>query len=423
MTHIKPPAGWGSRSQLHATLNELADLRGNRDGIWNNEDQAPGHHGNFFDRQPIVAKVRSLLGTGISTEDEIAMLREYRVEQESRWNRPVSQLDTNKLSDADLFLAQKTMVLDRLGRTPSDVTEGFVEAAGSVDGQDIAPREVFWQRFKPVGEPSGKVIVVSPGFQETGRNFYEQVDKMNRLGHDVVVMDHQWGGQTEGSAGGLDRGFGVARDVAAIAAFAQGVVESDYPDTANAEVVLFGNSMGAGPGVLGAMMLNDNDRIQLEGPQMPKGVKAVLQAPFLRATDNITNDVLNLASKLPLLNRIKAPSAGVPVLNHDPIGTEKGTQWAVMEDTRAQLRTMSAATPDLETLEDYMDAGMRPQGEIFVVHGKEDPLADAGASEELKERWGDQVNLQLLDSNNHVLEQNPGEQDHAIRGLQNLLGL
>lgn len=423
MSGIKPPSGWGNRSQLNAMVNELADLQGNRDGIWNNETEEAGSHGNFFDRQPIVSKLRNLIGTGISTDDEISMLREYRTDMEARWHRPVSQLDPGKLSDADLFLTQKAMVLDRLGRSPDDVTEGFVQAAGSVDGHNIEPREVFWQRYKPVGEPSGKVVVLSPGFQETGRNFYEQIDKMNRLGHDVVVMDHQWGGQTEGSAGGLDRGFGVARDVAAVAAFAQGVVDAEYGEKSGSEVVLFGNSMGAGPGVLGAMMLNDNDRIQLEGAQMPKGVKAVLQAPFLRATDNITNDVLNLASKLPFLNRIKAPSAGVPVLNHDPVGTEKGTQWAVMEDTRAQLRTMSAATPDLETLEDYMDAGMKPQGELFIVHGNQDPLADAEASQELKDRWGNQVNLQLIDSKNHVLEQNPGEQDHAIQGLQSLLGL
>ncbi len=48
-----------------------------------------------------------------------------------------------------------------------------------------------------------------------------------------------------------------------------------------------------------------------------------------------------------------------------------------MEDTRAQLRTLSAATPDLKTLEDYMDSGMRTQGEGFVVHGKKDSKADA----------------------------------------------
>lgn len=422
MSKIGAPIGWGGRSQIEATVKDLADVQGNRDGIWNNESQPAGTHGNFFERQPLLAKLQGFLGAGLSTADEIQELQAYRASQEATWGQPVTNLDLSELKDGELFAAQKAIALDRLGRTPADVTEGFIQAAGRVDGHDIAPRDVFYQRFKPVGEPSGKVVVLSPGFQETGRNFYEQIDKMNRLGHDVVVMDHQWAGQTEGSPGGLDRGFGVARDVAATTAFAQSIVEKEYVDKAGSEVVLFGNSMGAGPGVYGAILMNDNGKIELDGPQMPQGVKAVLQSPFLQASDNLTNELLQHASKLPILNRIKAPSAGVPVLTSDKIGGQKGAQSAVLEDTRAQLRSMSSAQPDLDRMNELMDQGLRPQGQIFIVHGNNDPLAASAGSQALKDRLGDQVSLQIIKSNNHVLEQTPTEQDHAILGLQQLLG-
>ena len=47
--------------------------------------------------------------------------------------------------------------------------------------------------------------MLSPGFQETGRNFYEQIQLLNQQGHDVLVMDHQWAGYTSGEKGTLDK--------------------------------------------------------------------------------------------------------------------------------------------------------------------------------------------------------------------------
>src|SRR5690606_32433287 len=184
--------------------------------------------------------------------------------------------------------------------------EGYVRAAGSVDGQAIEPRDVFWQRWAPTAPASGKVVVISPGFQETGRNFLEQVQLLNAQGHEVVVMDHQWAGYSRGERGAIDRGYGVARDVAAVAAFAQTLVDARE---GGGEVVLFGNSMGAGPGVLGALALNDSGRRELEGPQMPKGLNAVLQAPFLSLKRSVVNRGLEALSGVPVLNEVALPSS------------------------------------------------------------------------------------------------------------------
>tara|TARA_B100000609_G_C17222795_1_gene441759 strand:- start:8878 stop:10164 length:1287 start_codon:yes stop_codon:yes gene_type:complete len=415
------PAGWGSRSQLAATMKELADVQGNRDGIWNNEDQSPGSHGNIFERNPLTSKLAQSFSTGLSTTDEVNALQQFREAKEAQWGQPVTQLPLERLKHGELFATQKAIALERMGRTPAEVTEGFVTAAGKVDGQEIPPRELFYQRFAPSSTPSGKVIVLSPGFQETGRNFYEQIEQLNKEGHDVIVMDHQWAGQSDGQPGRVDSGFGVARDVAAMTAFAQQVVDSEYTDNPDAGVMLYGNSMGAGPGVLGAILMNDNDMIELEGAPMPEGVDAYLQAPFLGSTPSFTNEVLGLASKLPLLNRIQAPSAGVPVLTTDKVGAQKGAQTAVLDDVRAQLRSMSSANEDLERMQTLLQHGLRPQGNISIIHGDNDPLADPSSSIALKELLGDQVDLQIIDSDNHVLQQNPDEQDHALTAIQGLI--
>src|SRR5581483_11922650 len=290
---------WGSRSEIAATVAQLDGGPKPNDHWW-----------GFLTRNPLVAKTLGWFEPGFSTKDEKKKLSAFVADHEKKWGLPTTDLPPGSIKNFDLFRAQKAIALDHYGRTPADVTEGFVDARGSVAGQAIAPRRIFWQRWKPIGRPSGRLVVISPGFQETGRNFYEQIQLLNKEGDDVIVMDHQWAGYSDGSPGGLDRGFGVARDVAAVAAFAHEVA----PDE---KLVLFCNSMGAGPGVLGAATLNDNGQIALEGAPMPRNVPIVLQAPFIKMTDDFMNDTFALVSHVPFVNRWKLPSLGMPTLSHD----------------------------------------------------------------------------------------------------------
>lgn len=413
-------AAWGSRAQLAGTVRELEDALGNRDGLWNDEAGPAGALGDAFDKNPLAQKLGRFLGAGLSTADEVEVLSTFvsAFEQE---HGAVSSLQQGDLDGAALFHAQKAIALVRYGRSPADVTEGFVSAKGTVCGEPIADRELFVQRWRPTAEPTGKVIVLAPGFQETGRNFYEQIDKLNRQGHDVLVLDQQWGGHSSGgSPGGLDRGFGVARDVAAVMAEAQDIVQSDYGKVPGSEVVPVGNSMGAGAGVFSALVLMQDNEIKLSSGELPRVRHAALQAPFLRATDNLTNDALALASKLPFVNRLQVPSSGVPVLNTDDVGAQKGAQQAVLDDVRAQLRTMSAATEDLEhVLERFEERGL--DLDLYVVHGDDDPLADPAMSRAIEARMAGRAVVDVIDSDNHVLEQNPGEQDHLVGGIARLL--
>src|SRR5579872_706131 len=161
---VTPGGSWGGRSQIEATIKELDAVQGkapSSDGIW-----------GFLSRNPLASKIEDFFAPGLSTRGDKKKLASFVAEKEKEWGAPVSDLPAGSIKNQDLFLAQKAIALARFGRSPADVTEGFVDAKGSVFGQTIAPRKIFWQRWKPIGTPSGRLVVISPGFQETGRNFY-----------------------------------------------------------------------------------------------------------------------------------------------------------------------------------------------------------------------------------------------------------
>lgn len=412
---------WGKRSQIAGTVRALQDVQGNGDGLWNNETQESGTTEGALGRNPLVLKGRAQQWAGWSTQDEVAQLRQFRAQQEALWQAPVTQLELSALKDGDLFAVQKAIALTQMGRHPGEVTEGFIQAAGQVNGETIAPRDLFWQRFQPLGEPSGKMVVMVPGFLQTGRNFYEQVNLLNQAGHDVLVMDHQWAGQTRGGEpGAVDRGFGIARDVAAMAAYAQQQLDADYAADPQRELVLMGTSLGGGPGVMGALTLAANGLLALDKGAMPSQVKVVLQGPFFEATDNLLNGVFDAASQVPLLSEVPLPATGLPVLTYDATAAQKIAQGAVLEDFQAQLQAMGAVTEDMQMVLDLMAAGKGPQVPIEMIHSQGDPLASAARVEQVKALLP-QAHLTLLPGSDHVLEQQQTTQQAALDALSRLL--
>jgi pimeloyl-ACP methyl ester carboxylesterase len=415
----KNPSAWGTRAQLGATMKELADLKGNKDGIWGNETEKKGSTGNVFERNPGALAVKNAFSTGISTKDEIQQLADYVSSVEAKAGRPVLSPGVDKeLKSPGLFAAQKSIALERIGRDPTTITDKFIDAKGSVDGERISDRRVFTQHFPPTGTPTGNVVVVSPGFLETGRTFYEQIDALNKAGHDVVVMDHQWAGQSQGSPGGIDRGFGIARDTAAVTAYAAELQREKYGDKAGS-VAILGNSMGAGPGAFGAALLNDAGKIQLDGPEMPKGVDLVLQAPFFGATDSVINDVLGGAAKLPFLNKLQAPALGLPDLTDDTVAEHKVSQGQVLEDVRGQFSAFRSSDADLKRLQKLVDDGARPQGKVILVQTAGDTLADPVRAQKVADQIG--AEKRILSGDNHVLSLSPSEQGAAVDAVNDIL--
>jgi len=413
-----------SRATLGTLVQKLNDATvGNKDGIVGNEDKPAGSPAgaSAFDTNPMLFKLRAFFASDSRSSDE-ARLSGFLDAAEKTWGTPVSSLPRPAHVSAEAWsthLVDKAITLVRLGREPGDITDGIVAARGSVDGQAIAPRDVFTQTFKAIGTPSGKTIVMTPGFLESGRNYVEQAQLLNKAGHDVVVLDHQWAGLSSGgNQGGIDRGFGIARDVAAVVA--------DVAARSPAQtVVIVGTSMGAGAGALGAVLMGDAGKIHLErddGAQMPRGLNAVLQGAFFARTKSLANGFLAATGRVPGLNQIPLPALGLPILSGDQATLRKLAAHATTEDLSGRPQAFNASDEDLATMKALIASGVRPGGKLEFIHANQDTLARYETAAEWAGLLGDRARLTTVDSTSHVFEENLAEQGLLLDALKRLEG-
>lgn len=433
---FKPEPGYGTRQQLYVASGLVKDLRsqgGNQDGLIGNEKHAAGTPAGPMARPAILAQVAAFVGPGLSTADEQKLVDGYLAAKRKEWGEPITTLDLSARSDAKLIEVAKAATLERLGRRPSEISEGFLSAAGVVNGKTIEPREIFWQAFPPPAgvKPSHKTVVLPPGFKETTHHFLEQVKRLNAQGHEVVLMDQQWAGLSEGDKGGMDSLFGVARDIAVVTAHAQARLEARAPKAEHpeAEVVLGGNSMGGGAAFF-ARLLADHDRIQLQSPdlrladgsfrQMPKGVKGSHSAPYFGTTPGVLNQLLiGLASPelFEPITTLKLPELGLPKLSSNPWVNARNNQTALLTRTPAQLETMASGREDLATGLGLLASGLRPLGDTHIVQGADDSLNDFDATRRLVGLLGEGAELRVLPTSDHVLEEHPVYADALADGV------
>jgi len=410
---------WGARSQLGATLRAV---------------RAAEHHTpeptTLVERQPILNRLSSFARVVFHPGAAQREVRNYVAAREAKEGplttlRPGDTVDPRRYG---ILVAEKAVTLDTYRRTPAEVTEHYVTARGSVDGQPIDPRRIFVQTWAAVKEPSsadgkmlpndsprGKIIVLSPVYMETVRHFYAEVDALSRAGNDVLVMDHQWAGFSDGRRGVVDRGFGVARDVAAVTAFANQWAREKYPNDPQHEVILVGNSMGAGPGVFGAVALNDAGKIKLDGAPMPKGLSAVLLAPFFHGTPSSGNLRNERLSHVPGLRNAPLVVTAMSHLAGDKAAQARRSDESTLEDIRRRPSAMTAAYKDLDTI---LAKPQATTGRFYVIQSEHDTLADPKAVRDLVERLGPRASLQTLPGADHVLSGAPGEPSRVVNGVR-----
>ncbi len=392
-------ASWGTYAQLAGTCRELDDVRGER-----------ALHARSFEN-PLVHRLARAFEGWMSRDAYSAQLEAMVAGARAAFACALTTIAPTDVGAFRLFEAQKAIQLARLERSPAELRDFFVEAAGKVEGgPDIPARRVFCQHLTPRGTPSGKVIVYSPYFQGSGRSAYEQARVLADLGHHVVLMDHQWIGHTAGGKrGGFDSGHGIARDVAAVCAKAAEL----------GQVMLLGSSMG-GAAALMAKHLNDTGKMKLEGARMPVGIDAVLQAPYLGTTKSILNTTLRLASRIPFIKDIPLPAMGIPRFVFGRVPTLKTSQDAVLDDAHACLSAITGADAHVASATDEMKSARTLLGRIVIIHGREDPLASFAASKTLVTALGDSARLVELETEQHVFEHDVRFQAVAIDALQTL---
>jgi len=433
------------RGTLGALCAELKDL--NLAGLAGDPKLSPGEraaaaqaHGNangvLFDegkptpgwaRNVVVQYGKAQAEVGRSREDEEAFIRGVLGALEARWGQPVTRLPLSAVPKRGLEMAvRKASLLTRLGLTPDRIEDFTLSAAGTVRGQATRDQRIFGQRYKAAPEQAtGKVVVLSPGFQETGRSFELQVGEMLARGYDVVTFDHPWAGHSDGAEGTFDSVEGLARNVAAVTAWAEGVRAAEYADKPGSELILFGNSMG-GLAALAAKAMNDAGAVQLtrleattdEGgakavrASMPKGVKLFLQAPFLDLAGGVLNKALGLMGGVPVMNRLKLPSNGVaPKITSDRDAQLHNAQEALLEHLSARPEAMRKGLDGSKRLQAFMDAHV-PTGDVAIYHQRGDTLAKHEASQALADflraRRGEAgVELRSAEGVDHVVQNDP----------------
>jgi len=302
---------------------------------------------------------------------------------------PVTSLDLQRLKCGELFAMHKAIAMSRYERTPDEVTEGFCTASGVVDGRRIEPRELFWQRFKPLGSPNGRVIVVSPRYGLTGRDYYDLVNVMNGEGYDVFTMDHQWAGLSEGVEGTLDSGYSIARDVASMVAYVSTIQDREYgPQPGGANTILVGQGLGASAGVLGANFLNSAGQLKLDGRNMPTNLSSVVLTPYFKSTKSIRNQARRLMGRLPVLSRMT-------LTYHEEVSIRMDTPRAA----KGLLAAIEKVRPDLNRIRALLEeTAPIYEGQTYLIHGARDPFIDPDSSIQLASRLGERGTLRMVDT-------------------------
>ncbi len=396
------------------------DVRsGNRDGVVGNEG-APANV--VMQRGPwggLGATVWPSMHSTSTVRANEARLRTFLADAEARWGARVCELERPKhVTPADwvTFLLGKAILLERYGLHPSDVSESVVEARGGLDGVDIAPRDLFVQRFRPLAPWNGALVVVAPGYGQTGRHFAEQAVLAARAGYEVVIFDQQWLGLSEGRRGAVDRGLGVARDVTSVTADASARLAKTRSDVLT---IIAGTSMG-GMGTVTAICLNEMGRSPRgDGPAMPARVGAVLQAPYFGLHPSLT-PVAWVSSWVPGLGSLPVPRLRVGRVTQDPVAANKLLAHAIIEQASARAQALWAPDDDRARLASLLDAhpSSSEAPPIHMIHTARDMLADHAATVAWCERLGPRAKLTTLDSANHAFAESPSEQGHFLVELE-----
>ena len=345
-----------------------------------------------------------------SSLDDIGELLDLRRKCERDWGAPVSEIDLQRLRGGELFAVHKALVLARLGRHPSEVTEGFVTGSGRVGDVRIEPRDIFWQRFKPRGAPNGRVVVLSPRYGETGRDYADAIDAMARQGFDVFVMDHQWAGHTTRNPSGVDSGYGIARDVAAVGAFAYSTMERDYASFPKRNLMLVGKALGASAGAFGAALLNDQGLLKLDGREMPRGVDVVMVSPWFGPTSSFQNRLRSVVSRVPFLRRLS-------IQYNESTGLHLDSPRAM----RKLLGALGHAQKDLRSMLKLVETGNMLHGRSYIIHNARDPVASPDLSLWVARQMKDRAILRLVDTR-YSETQRPGfMSNYVVDGLNSLV--
>lgn len=377
-------------------------------------------------RNVVVQYGQAAASVGLSRRDEEVLITDLLGALETKWGAPVTDLPLDAIPKRGVEMAiRKASMLVRMGLEPHRVEDFVLDVSGRLGASRARDQRIFGQHFRADPEAaSGKVVVLTPGFQETGRSFEKQVGEMLGRGYDVVTFDAPWAGHSDGAEGTFDSIEALGRNVNAVCAYAESRRLALHGGRDDSELVLMGNSMG-GLAALCAKAMSDAgeaklDRVQVKADagdvravptRMPGGVKLLLQAPFLGLSDGLLNDALAFVGKLPAINRIGLPSNGVaPKITSDRHVALVNAQATLLEHLQARPEAMAKGIDGGKRVKAFVQAqGL--EGDVAIYHQRGDTLANhddsAALARTLRERPGGHVELVSAPGVDHVVQNDP----------------
>jgi alpha-beta hydrolase superfamily lysophospholipase len=341
---------------------------------------------------------------------------------EAHWRRLViPEFIVQRLFNAQLFAAWKVIDLLRNGRTPLEVSEGFVRATGAVGAVALEDRDIFYTRLapRPVAHGglhvSGVAVVLIPGLGETGRSVWAQAEALSAEGHEVVAMDPMWAGQSrniEGYAGTgtLDRGLGLARDIHCVV---HHVKTRLLP---HAQIVL----VGQGSGAAGVLMLQVSWANRLLPPVVPR-CDAVLQAPYLGPTPTFRHRLLQLLMQIPWVGRLSAYPF-LPAVTACKEGRQAYAAGVARDAVPLQLAAFARLQSDVDMALQQLQRGALPAARFIILHSADDPWANPAQSHHLGRPFvlGRQALVRIGRGADHALSLLPAQRAETVWAVRRL---
>jgi choline dehydrogenase len=272
------------------------------------------------------------------------------------------------------------------------ISEGVVKADGvsvtdplSGAKKEVSP-QLFYQRWDPPDGVARKdVVVISPAYQATGRQWTEVAADLARKGNTVLVMDNEYAGLSKGTPGKFS-GESVSAGIALMLSKAEQVRQDEKLP---GKVRVLGESLGAGAaysGVLNAYAGN----IDLQGRPLPKdNVYVGMVNPYLgKVSDPLLQDLAGAEKKLRLPVPALPTEANFTGVYRDADAKKRFDQLAQLEDVKVHPEGIVDATKSLQDTLQAVEQGklkIPPNVSLGILRTDEDASVDRHQTDRLED--------------------------------------
>jgi alpha-beta hydrolase superfamily lysophospholipase len=271
-----------------------------------------------------------------------------------------------------------------------------VNAAASHDSGTFAgvgDVEIFWQAWRPAGEPRATVVLAHGASEHSGR--YEHVARaFNDRGYSLWALDHRGHGRSGGRRAYIERFDYLIADL-------RSLIERAATELPDRKPFLLGHSMG-GCVATGYAIRYDHE---LAGLLLSNPLATVKTAPAAAAVGRALSWVA------PRLGVYQVDAGGV---SNDPEEVRKYTEDPLNHHGKLPARTVAELSGEVDT---FYDSASRITIPVLILYSSTDPIVAPEGSTMLAERIGSpDLKIRNWEGLKHELLNEP-ERDEVIGAM------